>query len=278
MNSKLDCIKIENIAVYAYHGVFDSEAKKGQNFYLDATLYVNLRKAGISDELSHTIHYGEVVHYMVQIMKDRRFNLIEAAAECVAMETLIQFSQIQTLFLTIKKPDAPIDLPFENVSVSIERSWHEVHVAYGSNMGEKKETIQEALQLLMKNKMNRDFLKSSDYITKPYGGVEQDDFVNGVVRFKTLYTPEELLDEIHRIEHALKRERVIRWGPRTIDLDILLYDDICMDGTKLTIPHIDMHNRLFVLNPLCEINPYVRHPLFHKTMAQLREELQQKNG
>ena len=110
--------------------------------------------------------------------------------------------------------------------------------------------------------------------TAPYVGVEQDEFLNGVCQIETLYTPEELLDFLHLLEQAAHRERKVHWGPRTLDLDILLYDNLVMYTHELAIPHIDMQHRDFVLAPMAEIAPYVEHPVLHKSMLQLWKELE----
>ena len=109
--------------------------------------------------------------------------------------------------------------------------------------------------------------------TLPYGVVEQDNFVNGIFEIRTLLAPEELLQELHRIEQMEGRERKLHWGPRTLDLDIIFYDDLVYDSEDLMIPHIDMENRYFVLKPLSELAPNFRHPITHKTVAQMLAEL-----
>ena len=110
-------------------------------------------------------------------------------------------------------------------------------------------------------------------MTAPYGGVEQEDFLNAAMELETLYTPEELLDVLHTVEQAAKRERLVHWGPRTLDLDILFYDDLVQDDSALTLPHPDMQNRDFVLKPMVELAPHFVHPVFHQTMQQLLDAL-----
>ena len=111
-------------------------------------------------------------------------------------------------------------------------------------------------------------------MTEPVGGVEQDDFLNGCLELETLYTPYELLDFLHKIEQAHNRKRIVHWGPRTLDLDIILYDDVVMYEDDLIIPHIEMENREFVLKPLCEIAPYIKNPVNGKSIKQLLSEIQ----
>ena len=85
--------------------------------------------------------------------------------------------------------------------------------------------------------------------------------------------PHELLDELHRIEKEAGRERIIRWGPRTLDLDIIFYDDMILQDDDLCIPHVEMHKRDFVLKPLCGIAPYKRHPVTGKTVKEMLDEV-----
>ena len=130
-------------------------------------------------------------------------------------------------------------------------------------MGDKKKYLDNAIQGLrdMKEIVVE---KVSEYlVTEPYGGVEQDEFLNGALRVRTLLCPEELLDRLHVLEQAADRKRIIHWGPRTLDLDILFYDNEIIDTEVLHVPHIDMENRDFVLKPMVEIAPYLRHPVLN---------------
>ena len=162
------------------------------------------------------------------------------------------------------------------MSVKITRFWHRAYIALGSNLGDKKGYLDLAVQRLT-DAEGCYVEQVSDYIvTAPYGGVAQDDFLNGCLELSTLLTPEELLVLLHIIEAEADRKREVRWGPRTLDLDILLYDDLTMDSQDLTIPHVEMHKRDFVLIPLAQIAPWVRHPVLGKSVQEMREEIEEK--
>lgn len=266
-------IKIEELNVYAYHGVYPEENEKGQNFYVNATLFQDTLSAGESDDLNLSTNYGEVCAFITKWMTEHTFKLIESVAEQLAGDILYEFPLVDSVELEIRKPEAPIPLPFGSVSVHIKRGWHTAYIAIGSNMGDKASYIDEAVRKLGAQK-HTEVLKLSDIITtKPYGGVEQDDFLNGAVKVRTLLTPGRLLKFLHEIEQDAGRERKIHWGPRTLDLDIIFYDKLVYEDDELIIPHVDMENRYFVLKPMCEIAPYFRHPVLGLTVKQLLERL-----
>lgn len=272
----MDEIRIEKLEVFAHHGVYPEERKKGQIFVVNAVLYTDFRRAAKDDELKFSTHYGEVCEYISCFMKEHTYQLIETAAEKLAQEILLSFPNLSGIELEIQKPEAPIALPFGNVSVKLRRMWHRVYLALGSNMGDREEHIRKGIDGLKKQKTVR-VLRCSDLLeTRPYGGVEQDDFLNGVLEIDTLSTPEELLDILHEIERSEKRERILRWGPRTLDLDILFYDREIYESDRLIIPHVDMQNRDFVLKPLSGLIPNFRHPVLHRTVSQLLNDLEEK--
>ena len=140
-------------------------------------------------------------------------------------------------------------------------------------MGDKEGNIKKAIALLNEEEDCRVLSVSRLHITKPVGPVIQDDFLNGALYMKTLKTPQELLALAGTIENRLGRVRDVRWGPRTIDLDILLYDDCVMQSDILTIPHPEMDKRLFVLEPMAEIAPWVKHPVYGRTMKEMYESM-----
>ena len=145
------------------------------------------------------------------------------------------------------------------------------YIGLGSNIGDKKDTCLRAIELL--NRAGRFMKVSSFYCTEPVGYREQEDFINAVVELETDLSPEELWAACHAIEDDLGRRRSVRWGPRTIDLDILFYGDLVIETPNLTIPHPFLPFRGFVLIPLCEIAPLVVHPVFQKTADYLLHEL-----
>lgn len=125
----------------------------------------------------------------------------------------------------------------------------------GSNIGDKAENLREAVRLLDADSRTEVVAKSSLYTTAPVGYLDQDDFVNGVIEVETARSPEELLALCQSVEQSLRRVRLIRWGPRTIDVDVLLYEALVSSDPMLTLPHPRMHERGFVLVPLAEIDP-----------------------
>ena len=265
----MDKIHIKNLEVFAKHGVFPEENVLGQKFVISAVLYTSTREAGKTDDLTKSIHYGEVGQFITEFMKQNTFQLLEAVAERMAEELLLRTERLEKVCLEIKKPWAPVGLPLETVSVEIERGWHTAYIALGANLGDKEANLRLGVEALRATKGCQVLAVSDFLVTEPYGGVEQDDFLNGAMKIRTLLTPHELLERLHEIEQEAKRERVVRWGPRTLDLDILLYDDLILDEEELHIPHIEMCKRDFVLKPLCQIAPYVRHPVYNRTAAEL---------
>lgn len=271
----MDQIRIENLRIYAHHGVYAEENEKGQNFYINAVLETDTRKAGVMDDLELSTDYGEVCLFFQRFLTEHTYKLIETAAEKAAEAVLLEFPLVRCITLEIRKPEAPIPLPFESVSVRITRGWKKAYLACGSNMGNREEYLSAALEALRLDEKCR-VLQVSDWMTTtPYGGVEQEDYLNGAIAIETLYTPEELLERIHEIEKDNDRERKVHWGPRTLDLDILLYEDCVMYTETLKIPHADMHNRDFVLAPLAQIASYEIHPVLHKPVIQLYREVKQ---
>ncbi len=269
----MDKIKILNLECYAKHGVYKEENVLGQKFVVSAVLYVDTRKAGTNDDLELSVNYGSVCHMINKFMQENTYKLIETVAEKLAEMILISYEPVSQVTIEVKKPWAPIGLPVECAAVEITRKRHKAYIALGSNMGDSRALINEAIDKLKAVPQNK-VLKVSEFIvTKPYGGVKQNDFLNGCLELDTLLEPHELLDLTQKIELEAGRERLIHWGPRTLDLDIIFYDNKVINDERLTVPHIDMKNRDFVLKPMAEIAPYFVHPVYKKTMLKMLEDL-----
>jgi 2-amino-4-hydroxy-6-hydroxymethyldihydropteridine diphosphokinase len=147
------------------------------------------------------------------------------------------------------------------------------YIGLGANLGEPRRQVEEAIRRLGEAEEVEVLKASRLYLTPPLGPPGQPWYVNAAVRVKTRLTPEELLRVLIGIERAMGRVRGERWGPRLIDLDLLLYNGEVLAGPELTVPHPEMHRRAFVLAPLAEISPEARHPVLNKTVAELWAEL-----
>lgn len=152
------------------------------------------------------------------------------------------------------------------------------YVSIGSNLGDRLEYLKKAWRLLQAREEIQLTQLSSSYETEPLGYADQRKFINAVFSLKTSCTPHALLEILQGIESSLGRERTVRWGPRSVDLDILIYEDMVLQDRLLTIPHPHLTERAFVLVPLAEIAPLLLHPLTGKTIRQHLEELEDSAG
>ncbi|MDD5491783.1 MAG: 2-amino-4-hydroxy-6-hydroxymethyldihydropteridine diphosphokinase [bacterium] len=146
-----------------------------------------------------------------------------------------------------------------------------VYLGLGTNIGNKRKNIREAVRLLRRDV--KIVKVSSLYKSKPVGYLEQPDFLNAVLEIKTSLTPRQLLKQVKAIERTMGRVKTVRWGSRLIDIDILLYDNKVIKTKKLVIPHSSMHCRWFVLKPLAEIAPQLVHPELKQRIKKLLADL-----
>ena len=148
---------------------------------------------------------------------------------------------------------------------------HIACIGIGSNLGDKLDYCERAISKILKVGHHRLLARSSFFKTEPVGYLSQDWFVNAVIKIETELEPSELLRTLKTIEAQLGRTETIRWGPRTIDLDILFFDDIQIQTEELKVPHPLIQNRKFVLIPLAEIDRQFLHPVLKKTIQELIE-------
>lgn len=149
-----------------------------------------------------------------------------------------------------------------------------VFISIGSNLGDRVRNCIKALnEISAFAKITR---VSSVYETEPVGNEDQPDFINCAAEIETALLPEELLKHLQEIEDKLGRIRGNRWGPRVIDIDIIFYDDLIIDSEVLQIPHVSAHARRFVLEPICEIDPWLVHPGFGVPVYELLKDIEDK--
>lgn len=272
----MDKIYINNLEFIGFHGVFPEEKKLGQKFLVSLELTVDTREAGKTGDLTKSVHYGLVAQDVEKLFLEKSIDLIETCAENIAEMVLKKYELVKEIKVVVKKPWAPLQMHFENVAVEISRKWHKVYLSLGSNMGDKRENLLEAIKRVGELE-NTEVVKSSTILeTEPFGYIEQDNFLNACLEVKTLLTPQEFLSSILKIELDMGRVREIKWGPRVIDIDILFYDDEIIQEDNLAVPHPWICEREFVLEPLSEIAPNYIHPLEKKTITMLAGKLKER--
>lgn len=151
---------------------------------------------------------------------------------------------------------------------------HTCYIGLGANLGDRVRALRGALDELDRHPDIEVSAVSSFIETEPVGGPPgQPPFLNAAAELRTTLSPRRLLAVLQEVEDLFGRERKVRWGPRTLDLDLLLYEDRIIDEPDLRVPHPRMHERRFVLQPLAQIAPEARHPVLGRTMRELLEQL-----
>ena len=256
-----DHIVLQGISARGFHGVLDFEKADGQDFVVDVTLEVDLRRAGRSDLLAHTVSYAEVAADVVDLIAGPSLDLIESLAEQIAA-TALRRPQVQSVEVTVHKPQAPVGVPFGDVRVTIERCRDErVVIALGANLGDVQATLESAVRALADVDGLRITAVSDLFETDPVGGPDQPVYLNAVVLARTRLAPFALLTGLHSIEADHGRVRETRWGARSLDLDIIEYgdpivgSDMVSQDPELMLPHPRAHERAFVLAPWFAVDP-----------------------
>ena len=256
----MDQLKIKDLEIFAYHGLFLSEKELGQKFVISATLSYDMTKSATELDLESSVHYGELCQQWTRWFQEESEDLIETAAYKLVERTFKVYPIVQEIKLELKKPWAPVHLPLDTCSVTINRRKRRAFVALGSNLGDKTGNLKRALEKMRVRGIH--ILKESSVLTtEPWGGVEQDSFVNQVIEVETWLPVPVLLETLLSIESEMGRVREVHWGPRLIDLDLLFVEDQVIYTDKLILPHPYIAERLFVLESLQEIAPHFIHPV-----------------
>lgn len=154
-----------------------------------------------------------------------------------------------------------------------ESDWKTAYIGLGSNLGDRERTLRNALEKLDERADVKVVQVSEFRETEPVGGPPQGNFVNGAAELRTTLEPGELVEVLHEVEAEFGRTREVRWGPRTLDMDLLLYADRHIDTPDLKVPHPRLHTRRFVLEPLWDLCPNREHPVLKKTIRRLLADL-----
>ncbi|RIK16572.1 MAG: 2-amino-4-hydroxy-6-hydroxymethyldihydropteridine pyrophosphokinase [Acidobacteria bacterium] len=261
-----DLIRLTGVRAFGHHGVLDHERCDGQDFVVDVVLSVDLRGAGETDALSRTVNYAEVAADVVDVVSGPPRDLIETVAEEIAARTLAR-PLVEAVEVTVHKPQAPVGVPFADVEVVVRRRRDvPVVIALGANLegadgAAPTSTVTAAGHRLRRLRGLRAVRLSRPVGSAPVGGPEQPDYVNAVAVARTSLPPAALLAALHRVEEDHGRTREVRWGPRTLDLDLVQYGDpaagtdVRSGDPELLLPHPRAHERAFVLRPWLDVDP-----------------------
>ncbi|MGA1156509.1 MAG: 2-amino-4-hydroxy-6-hydroxymethyldihydropteridine diphosphokinase [Ilumatobacteraceae bacterium] len=254
-----DHVLINDLRFESIIGVLDQERLAPQPLRVDVAMEIDLHDAGSSDDLEQTVHYGEVAVALANLARDTQYLLLERLAQHMA-EVVLSFPLVRAVELTLTKLQPPIPEQIDSTAVRIRRvraeisstTRHRAIVALGSNLGRREAHLRFAVERLGESVV----AQSQVFETDPVGGPDdQGAYLNMVVVLETELDPYALLRWLHRIEADAGRERVVHWGPRTLDLDLLFFDDVVITGGNLAVPHPRYAERRFVLAPLSEVAP-----------------------
>ncbi|GAA5167047.1 dihydroneopterin aldolase [Ornithinimicrobium tianjinense] len=269
MPGRADEIRLLGVAARGHHGVLDFEKRDGQDFVVDVVMQVDLTAAGRTDDLARTVNYAEVAADVVDVVTGEPYDLIETVASVIADRVLAR-PLVEHVEVTVHKPQAPVGVPFGDVQVVVRRAKDvPVVIALGANLqgvdgADPDETVREAARRLHRVRGLRGVRVSRLFVTAPVGGeavVGQPDYVNAVAVGRTRLAPAGLLAQLHRIEDEHGRTRQVRWGARTLDLDLVQYGDpragadVTSSVPELLLPHPRAHERAFVLQPWLDVDP-----------------------
>ncbi len=259
--SGTDRILLAGVEAYGHHGVLAFEKEEGQTFVVDVVLELDLAPAGRSDALEHTVSYAEVAADVVARITGPSYDLIETLAEVVAGDCLAR-PLVDAVEVTVHKPQAPVGQPFSDVAVHVRRErGRPVVVALGANLGDAGETLAAAVREIAALPGVRVRAVSPLVETDPVGGPDQPVYLNAVLLADATTEPAALLAALHGVEAAHGRTREVRWGARTLDLDLLQVGrpgtagEVRSADTALTLPHPRAHERAFVLVPWLAADP-----------------------
>ena len=273
----MDCLEIKQLQVYAYHGVFEEEKKLGQRFVFNIKLFYDMTNAAIHQDLTASVHYGVLAEQVTKWCQESSEDLIETLAYKLVNRIFQTYPLLDEVHLQVEKPWAPITQPLETVAVTLKRKKRTYLLGLGSNMGQREHYLAQARKTL-EEKGFKVLRQSSIIETKAWGGVQQADFLNQVLEVESWFEPHHALSLLQEIERELGRVREQKWGPRTIDIDILFIGSEIYQQPDLLVPHPYLAERSFVLESLVELAPHFLDPRTGKSMRQLYDDIKKKEA
>ena len=259
-HSCFDQIQLYGLSFQTLIGINPEEQDTLQPVTIDLNLYLMPLKACRTDDLTQSISYATVYDQVAHLVHTHHVGLVERLAGLIAETLLKKHPALMALDVAVSKPQAPLPGPFAKAGITIHRTRADfalmtaVDLSLGANLGDCLETLKQAISLLGGHPQNHLVAVSAVYQTTPVGLLNQPDFYNLVVRLETSLDPFALLDFCQQIEQRFDRERVLRWGPRTLDIDLLTYGQLITESAQLSLPHPRMGERDFVLIPLAELD------------------------
>lgn len=279
---QLDRIEVTGIRAWGRHGVLSQEKDLGQQFVVDVALHLSTAPAGRSDALSRTVNYAEVAAAVHEEIGSGAHDLVETLAERIAQRILADTGHplVRRVEVRVHKPSAPVGLPVGDVAITITRDAAPVEavLALGANLGDRESHLARALDLLGRTDGIEIDWTGPVLETAPVGGPDgQGAFLNSAIGVSTVLGPFDLLEAAHRAERDAHRERLVRWGPRTLDVDVITYGGNTSEDEELTLPHPRAHERAFVLAPWHAARPEAELPR-HGPIAELLAHAADRDG
>ncbi len=253
-----DHIYVNGLRLMALVGVLPHEREAEQPVQVDIDLEVDLAEAGLTDNLVDTANYGAIAEAVAEVVRTSSDVLLERLVTRIA-ERCLQFDHVEVADVRLTKLRPPIAENLESTAVRIVRSRvdmriparHRAIIALGSNLGDRVAYLRFGLE-----RLSNVVAQSQVFETDPVGGPDnQGPYLNMVAVIDTDLDPYALLRRLLQIEAEAHRVRIERWGPRTLDLDLLFYDDATINSEELIVPHPRFAERRFVLEPLSEVAP-----------------------
>lgn len=253
-----DHIYVNGLRLMALVGVLPHEREREQPVQVDIDLEVDLAEAGLTDNLVDTANYGAIAEAVSEVVRMSSDVLLERLVARIA-ECCLQFDHVEVADVRLTKLRPPIAENLDSTAVRIVRSRvdmkiparHRAIVALGSNLGDRVAYLRFGLE-----RLSNVVAQSQVFETDPVGGPDnQGPYLNMVAVIDTDLDPYAMLRRLLQIEAEAHRVRIERWGPRTLDLDLLFYDDVTINSEELIVPHPRFAERRFVLEPLSEVAP-----------------------